>query len=92
MSNDNVSNDYMLTTIDNPYNPFKDFTLWQLYDKEQGYDTCEYIARLVNLTEDMTQKEIDEETDRAINTIISNDIFGIYKKVYETDTIEPEKV
>ena len=86
------NNDYMLTTVDNPYNPFTDFNLWQLFDKEQGYDTCEYMARLVNLSDDMTQKEIDEETDRAIDTIISNDIFGIYKKVYENDVIEPTKV
>jgi hypothetical protein len=91
MSNNN-SSDCMLTTIDNPYNPFKDFNLWLLFDKEQGYNTCEYIARLVNISDDMTQKEIDEETLRAIDTIITNDIFAIYKKVYETDTIEPEKV
>lgn len=87
-----MAKDYMLTTVDNPYNPFNQFTSWLMFDKEKGYDSCEYLARVVNLTEDMTQKEIDEEEHRAIDQIIANDFLGIYKRVYETDIIEPQKV
>ena len=29
-----MAKDCMLTTFDNPYNPFDDFTLWMMYDKE----------------------------------------------------------
>ena len=87
-----MAKDYMLTTVDNPYNPFDQFTSWLMFDKEKGYDSCEYLARVVNLTEDMTQKEIDEEEHRAIDQIIANDFLGIYKRVYETDIIEPQKV
>ena len=43
-----MAKDCMLTTFDNPYNPFDDFTLWLMYDKEQGYDTCERLARIAN--------------------------------------------
>ena len=78
-----MAKDYMLTTFDNPYNPFDDFTLWWLYDKEHGYNTCEKIARIAKLSDDMTQDEIDAESDRAIDEIIFNDVFNIYRKVWE---------
>ena len=83
-----MANEVMLTTIDNPYNPFEQFDLWLLFDKEKGYNTCEYLARIVNLTNDMSEKEIDVATDRAIDDIIVNDPFGIYKKVTSEDIIK----
>ena len=86
-----MANEVMLTTIDNPYNPFEQFDLWLLFDKEKGYNTCEYLARIVNLTNDMSEKEIDVATNRAIDDIIVNDPFGIYKKVTSEDTIKVEE-
>ena len=86
-----MANEVMLTTIDNPYNPFEQFDLWLLFDKEKGYNTCEYLARIVNLTNDMSEKEIEAATDRAIDEIIINDPFGIYKKVTSEDIIKVEE-
>ena len=86
-----MANEVMLTTIDNPYNPFEQFDLWLLFDKEKGYNTCEYLARIVNLTNDMSEKEIDVATNRAIDDIIVNDPFGIYKKVTSEDVIKVEE-
>ena len=86
-----MANEVMLTTIDNPYNPFEQFDLWLLFDKEKGYNTCEYLARIVNLTNDMSEKEIDVATDKAIDDIIVNDPFGIYKKVTSEDVIKVEE-
>ena len=78
-----MAKDCMLTTFDNPYNPFDDFTLWMMYDKEQGYDTCERLARIAKLSDDMSQDEIDAETDRAMDEIIFYDFLNIYKKVWQ---------
>lgn len=86
-----MANEVMLTTIDNPYNPFEQFDLWLLFDKEKGYNTCEYLARIVNLTNDMSEKEIEVATDKAIDDIIVNDPFGIYKKVMNEDIIKVEE-
>lgn len=73
-------NDCMLTTIDNPFNPFEQFTQWLLFDDEKGYNTCGKIARIVELFDDMTQKEEEEAIEKAIDEIILHDPFNIYIK------------
>ena len=71
----------MLTTIDNPYNPFKDFTSWLMYDMEKGYNTNERLARIVEIKDDMTDKEKEFEIEKGINTIIAMDPLDIYRKI-----------
>ena len=78
--------DVMLTTIDNPFDPFDQFTSWLLFDKEKGYNSCERLARLVNLSDNMSQKEIDEETERAIDKLIELDFTDTFKKVTKEST------
>ena len=75
------NSEIMLTTFDNPFDPFEQFTSWFLFDVEKGYNTCSYIARIAKLSEDMSQQEIDKETERAIDEIIQYDFLNIYKKV-----------
>ena len=70
-----------ITTIDNPFDPFEQFTLWLLFDKEQGYNTCERLAREAHYEDDMSEHEVNVEHERAIDTIIEFDFLGIYKKV-----------
>ena len=76
-----MDREFMLTTIDNPFDPFEQFTSWRLFDLEKGYNSCERLARFVNLSDDLTQKETDDEIERAIDRIIELDILNIYKKV-----------
>jgi hypothetical protein len=76
-----MSKEVALTTVDNPFDPFEQFTLWDLFDHEKGYNTKERLARIVNLSDDMTQNEEDEEIERAIDEIIRYDFLNIYKKV-----------
>ncbi len=76
-----IETDYRLTTLDNPYDPFEDFTSWFMYDVEKGYNTCGYLDRVSNVTEDMSQKEASKEIERAIDEIIELNPLNIYKKV-----------
>lgn len=71
----------MLTTFDNPFDPFEQFTSWFLFDIEKGYNTCSYLARIAQLEDDMSQPEQDKEIERAIDEIIKYDFLNIYKKV-----------
>lgn len=80
-----MSNDVMLTTYDNPFNPFEQFSSWFLFDVEKGYNTCSYLARIAKLSDKMSQQEEDEEVERAIDEIIKYDFMNIYKKVRKKD-------
>ena len=84
-----MSNDCMLTTVDNPYDPFEQFTLWLMFDKEKGYDSCERLARIVEplITSDMSQKEIDDVTEAAMNQLIKDDFLNIFTKAFKREDI-----
>lgn len=73
--------DFRLTTFDNPFDPFDDFTSWFMFDIEKGYNTCGYLDRIAKVTDDMSKKEVDEEIERAIDEIILYNPLNIYKKV-----------
>lgn len=74
---------YMLTTLDNPFDPFDDFASWFDFDLEKGHFTCARLARLADLNPEMTQKEMNEEMQRAIDFIIKYDLEDKYIKVLE---------
>lgn len=76
-----MANECALTTCDNPFDPFTQFDSWFAFDTEKGYYTCSRIARLTNLTDDMSEVERNEEIERAIDKIIEIDVLDIYKKV-----------
>ena len=77
------TNEVMLTTIDNPYNPFEDFEAWRMFDIEKKYFTCERLARIVNFSEEMSEPEMDKELERAMDEIIKYDFEDKFQKVYE---------
>lgn len=77
----------LLTTIDNPYDPFEQFTLWNLFDTEKGYNTCSYLGRVVQITEDMSEVEMEREIERAMDEIIKHDFMNIYKKVFNKSNV-----
>lgn len=79
--------EYRLTTIDNPYSPFKDFDKWFLFDAEKGYNTCGRVARIANTSDELTEQENTRVINEAIDEIIKYDFMNIYKKVTKDDPI-----
>ena len=71
----------MLTTFDNPFDPFDDFVSWWMFDVEKGYNSCGKIARIAEYSDEFSTIEDKRETERAIDEIIDNDFMNIYKKV-----------
>lgn len=71
----------MLTTVDNPYNPFTQFEEWYAYDTNMGYNTSAYLARIAKTSEYLTDAENDQAVDDAIGEILYLDVLGIYQRV-----------
>lgn len=71
----------MLTTVDNPFNPFEQFTSWFLFDVEKGYNSCDYLGRIARTSDQLSDEENDSEIERAIDEIIKYDFMNIYKKI-----------
>ena len=78
-------NEYMLTTIDNPYDYFTQFNDWFSFDIEKGYNSCSRLARIARISDQMTDEETNLEIERAIDEIIKYDFMNIYKKVRRPD-------
>lgn len=71
----------MLTTTDNPYNPFDDFDKWNNFDVQQGYYTCAYLARITRTSDELTDTEEQQAIQDAINEILKLNLLGLYIKV-----------
>ena len=77
----------MLTTIDNPFNPFTQWDEWKRYDEDKKYYTCSYLARIAKTSDDLSEADYNKAIDDAIEEIVSLNINGIYTKVYEEKNI-----
>ena len=76
-----ANSECMLTTFDNPFDPFEQFDSWFLFDIEKGYNTCNYLGRIINSSDQLSEMENEIEMERAIDEIIKYDFLNIYKKV-----------
>ena len=77
---------YMLTTLDNPFDPFNDFTSWYMFDCEKGHNTSSRLARIAEIDSEMTQKEVEEAMNRAMDLIVKYDFEDKYIKIQEKQT------
>ena len=82
----------MLTTIDNPFDPFEQFDAWYQFDLDHKHGSCSYLARIARTSDQLTEEENDREIERAIDEIIKYDFQNIYKKVtLQTDVSDTKE-
>ncbi len=81
----------MLTTKDNPFDPFNDFDSWYMFDMDKGYNSSAYLDRIARTSDALTDEENNREIERAIDEIICYDFLDIYRKViHEEDDLNTE--
>ena len=71
----------MLTTVDNPFDPFEQFNSWFMFDCEKGYNSYGKLMRLAEISEDMSSVEYDNAIEKAIDRLIEIDFLDIFKKI-----------
>lgn len=71
----------MLTTSDNPFDPFDNYDDWYEFDRRMGYHTPSYLARIVVSSDELSDVDQQLAIEEAIDEIINDDIPGLYKKV-----------
>ena len=77
-----MTEESMLSTIDNPYDPFTQYDDWYGYDESKGYHTCAYLARVTNTSNELSDADYYAAIDEAIDEILKYDLLGIYIRVY----------
>lgn len=76
-----MATEHMLSTVDNPWNPFTQFDEWNEFDERAGYFTTQYLARLTLSSPDLSEADQSIAIESAIDEAIKENILGIYKKV-----------
>ena len=57
-----------LTTMDNPYDPFDQFTQWLLFDNEMGYNSCGKLDRIAHISNEKTEQEKHCRNTKALGS------------------------
>jgi hypothetical protein len=73
--------EYMLTTVDNPFNPFTRFDEWYEYDMRLGYNTLAFLGRIVRVSPDLSEPDQALAIQNAIDEIVSENVSGMWRKV-----------
>jgi len=69
----------MITTIDNPYNPFTQYDEWLEFDMIHGYNSWNKVARLVKMSEHNSDEENEQAITDAIYRLVDLDPIGEYR-------------
>lgn len=72
--------EHMLTTVDNPWNPFTHYDEWYAFDQRQGYDTPGFLARIAKVSLDTSEADYGDAIEQAIDEIVKENVLGIYRK------------
>ena len=83
---------YMLTTVDNPYDPFTEWDDWYAFDARQGYHTPGLIARLTVDSDQLSQADQTLSVQLAVREIARENVLGIYRLVSEDNFIPGSKI
>jgi hypothetical protein len=72
---------HMLSTIDNPYNPFTQYDEWYAFDTRAGYHSTSFLARIVKSSPDLSEADQSLAIEQAIDEVIRENVTGMFIRV-----------
>lgn len=81
MTDTNEPIEYMLTTVDNPFDPFTRFDEWLAYDTRLGYNTPSLLGRLTINSSNLSEPDQARAIQVAIDEIVNENVSGMFRKV-----------
>lgn len=84
MADAESNSEFMLTTVDNPFDPFTQFDEWLAFDIKKGYNTSAFLARIARVSNDLSLADQEKAIQDAIDEIVEENVLGIWKKVPRT--------
>lgn len=78
--------EHMVTTADNPFNPFTQWDEWFAYDERAGYHTTAFVARVMMTSLELSEADQSLAYELAVDEIVKFNVLGIYKKVTGPDS------
>jgi hypothetical protein len=76
----------MLTTVDNPFDPFTQWDEWFAWDQRAGYHTSGFLARVSRMSDELSEADQHLALQQAIDEIVRENVLGVYRKVQRNDT------
>ena len=73
--------EHMLTTDDNPHNPWTDFDGWYAWDERAGYHTTSFLSRLIRTSDEASELDQHQAYEQAIQEAVEHNTLGIYRKI-----------
>ena len=71
----------MLTTVDNPWNPFTNYSEWYAFDRTQGYNTPGLLARIAKVSLDVSDSDFELSIAQAMDEIVKENVSGMHRLV-----------
>lgn len=72
---------HMLTTVDNPYNPFTQYDEWLAWDEQSGYFSNALLSRIAITSDELSETDQEIAIETAIDEIIKENASGMHKKI-----------
>lgn len=81
MGDANMATEFMLTTVDNPFDPFIQFDEWFSWDTQAGYNTLSFLDRIAKVSSDLSETDQSLAIKEAIDEIVEENVSGMWRKV-----------
>ena len=78
---------HMLSTNDNPWNPWTHFDEWLAYDMQAGHNTLGYLARITMTSHEISEADQSLAIEYAIDEIVEMHDNGLYVAVPQPEDV-----